>query len=58
MTNHLTANEVNLTMDKLALGPVLTMDPKTEKFIGNVAADKMLTREYRAPFIVPEITLS
>jgi len=25
-----------------------------EKFIGNTAADALLTREYRAPFIVPE----
>lgn len=58
MTNHLSANEVDFNMDKLALGPVLTMDPKTEKFLGNPEADKMLTREYRKPFVVPEITLS
>ncbi len=58
MKNHLTANEVNLDMDKLALGPVLTMDPKTEKFLGNPEADKMLTREYRKPFVVPEISPS
>jgi hypothetical protein len=30
------------------------MDPKAEKFIGNAAADKLLTREYRKPYIVPE----
>ena len=30
------------------------MDPATERFIGNAEADKLLTREYRAPFIVPE----
>ena len=29
-------------------------DPATEKFIGNAAADKLLTREYRAGFVVPE----
>jgi hypothetical protein len=29
------------------------MDPKTEKFSGNKAANAMLTRDYRAPYIVP-----
>jgi hypothetical protein len=28
------------------------MNPETETFIGNKAADAMLTREYRAPFTV------
>ena len=51
---HLAANEVDISMDKLALGEFLKMDPKTEKFIGSAAADKLLTREYRAPFVVPE----
>jgi hypothetical protein len=32
---------------------VLKMDPKTERFIDNPEADKLLTREYRAPFVVP-----
>lgn len=38
------------------IGPVLTFDPKTEKFTGDQAeaANKLLTREYRAPFVVPE----
>jgi hypothetical protein len=31
------------------------MDPKTEKFPGNDAANALLTRKYRAPYIVPEI---
>jgi hypothetical protein len=30
------------------------MDPKTEKFKGNAEADKLLTRDYRAPYVVPE----
>ena len=53
LATHLGANDVDINVDQLALGEFLKMDPKTEKFIGNAAADKMLTREYRAPYIVP-----
>jgi hypothetical protein len=30
------------------------MDPQKERFVGNAAADRMLTREYRKPFVVPQ----
>jgi predicted dehydrogenase len=36
------------------LGPKLEFDPKTEKFVKNKKADKMLTRRYRKPFAVPK----
>jgi hypothetical protein len=36
------------------LGPALTFDPEAEKFVGNAEADKLLTRPYREPFVVPE----
>ena len=41
----------------LKIGPMLTIDPKTEQFIGNDAeqANTLLKREYRAPFVVPEV---
>ncbi|HEY2341514.1 MAG TPA: Gfo/Idh/MocA family oxidoreductase [Chthoniobacteraceae bacterium] len=52
---HLAANDVKVDVDKLSLGQFLKMDPKTERFIDNAEADKLLTREYRAPFVVPEI---
>jgi predicted dehydrogenase len=55
LVTHLTANQVDLNIDQLTLGAHLKMDPKTEKFIGNPEADKLLTREYRAPFVVPAI---
>ena len=55
MVQHLEANGVDLKATPLTLGPVLQFDPKTEKAIGNEAASKLLTREYRAPFVVPEI---
>ena len=54
LTTHLGANGLDLDKDQLTLGEFLKMDPVTEKFLGNAAADKLLTREYRAPFIVPE----
>ena len=38
----------------LWVGPKLQFDPAKEKFVGNAAADKFLTRNYRAPFVVPE----
>jgi hypothetical protein len=54
LQDHLTANKVDLKTSKLTLGAALTLDPATEQFIGNASANKMLKREYRAPFIVPE----
>lgn len=32
----------------------LKFDGKTEKFVKDPEADKYLTREYRAPYIVPK----
>jgi len=36
------------------LGPMLKFNPKKEKFVDNAAADMLLTRPYRKPFVVPE----
>jgi predicted dehydrogenase len=38
------------------LGPKLKFDPEKEQFVGNAEADKLLTRDYREPFAVPEIS--
>jgi predicted dehydrogenase len=54
LVTHLEANGVDLDVEKLAFGEFLTFDPKAEKFIKNEAADKQLTRAYRAPYVVPE----
>ena len=32
----------------------LRFDGKTERFVGDPEADKLLTRPYRAPFVIPE----
>jgi len=47
-------NGVDLTKTTFTLGRVLNLDPEKEKFIGDPEADKLLTREYREPFVVPE----
>lgn len=54
MVEHLRKNEIHLDVDQLTLGAGLTMDPKTERFTGNEAANKLLTRDYRKPYVVPE----
>ncbi len=38
---------------KLTYGMELVMDPASETFVDNAKANALLTREYRAPFIVP-----
>ena len=55
MSDHLSKNGVDIAQDHLTLGEFLTMDPKTEKFIGNAEADKLLTRDYRKPYVVPTV---
>src|SRR6266850_222151 len=54
MEEHLAANKVDLQKMPATLGMVLNMDPKTERFIKNKDADRLLTRAYRKPYVVPE----
>ena len=54
MEEHLAANDVDLKKATLTLGPVLEMNPKTERFTNNEAANKLVTREYCKPYVVPE----
>lgn len=54
MAAHLEANGVDLQKTKATLGAVLKMNPKSEKFTNNSDANKLLTRDYRKPFVVPE----
>jgi len=50
---HLETNGVDLKRTPLALGPMLEIDVDNEVFINNAEANAMLTRDYRAPYIVP-----
>ena len=54
MEQHLAANNVDLHKTPATLGPVLNMDPQTERFVDNSMANKLLKRQYRAPFVVPD----
>ena len=45
---------VDLDKATYCLGPKLEFDAGAEKFVGNPEADKLLTRPYREPFVVPE----
>jgi predicted dehydrogenase len=57
MTEHLKANNVDLTKTPLTLGVPLVVDAKHERFTGPDAdrANKLLSAVYRAPFTVPSI---
>jgi hypothetical protein len=54
MAEHLAANGVDLASEPAKLGMPLKMDPKTERFFGQDEANALLSRNYRAPFVVPE----
>ncbi len=54
MVEHLKQNGVDLAATPVTLGAALKMDPAKESFHDNEAANKMLTRPYRTPFVVPE----
>ena len=52
---HLARNGVDVTTPCVTLGSWLNMNPQTERFVGNDQANALLRRDYRPPFVVPEI---
>jgi len=54
MEEHLKANAVDLIQTPATLGALLKFDPRREKFLNHPAANELLTRRYRPPFVVPE----
>ena len=53
-TAHLASGLAHLGNIAYRLDRVLKFDPAAEKFVGDSQADQMLTRKYRAPYLVPE----
>jgi predicted dehydrogenase len=54
MEEHLKGNGVPLDGLDYRLGRKLAFDAETESFVGDAEANHLLTRAYRAPFVVPE----
>jgi hypothetical protein len=52
--DHLKENGVVLDRATFTMGAELKFDGKAESIVGNPEAAKLLTREYRKPFVVPE----
>jgi hypothetical protein len=52
MLEYLKENKV--TAPVFRVGKKLAFDPKTERFTSDEEANKLLTRDYRKPFVVPE----
>jgi predicted dehydrogenase len=55
MKEHLERNEVALDTGALRLGPSLAFDPATERFVKHDAANQLLRRADRKPYVVPEV---
>jgi predicted dehydrogenase len=53
---HLSANAADFDKTPMILGPWLKMDTQSERFIGDFQqeANKLVSRDYRRPFAVPE----
>jgi len=51
---HLSASLCHLGIVSYKMGRELSFDPKKEKFVNDKEADKLLTREYRKPYVIPE----
>jgi predicted dehydrogenase len=56
LRRHLAANGIDLAKTPAMLGPRVTMEPSSEKFVGEFAeqANALSRRNYREPFVVPE----
>jgi hypothetical protein len=55
MAGHLEANGIDLANDKLQLGMPVRYDNETHRFTDWAPANELISRKYRAPFVVPEI---
>lgn len=54
-TGHASSGVAHLSNIALRLGRQLKFDPASETFVDDSAADALLTRDYRSPYVVPEV---
>jgi len=54
LEGHISAAMCHLANISYRTGDKLLFDPENERFHGNPAANEMLTRDYRPPFVVPD----
>jgi predicted dehydrogenase len=54
LQGHLSASLAHLANISYRTGRKLAFDPKAERFVGDAEANRYLTREYRAPYVLPE----
>ena len=54
MADHLKDSGIKFDGKNLLVGKKLDFDAKPERFVNDKEADALLTRKYRAPFVVPE----
>ncbi|MDX1564651.1 MAG: hypothetical protein R3236_04550, partial [Phycisphaeraceae bacterium] len=47
-------HEENFRKRQATVGVDLKFDPKTEKFVGSAEANRMVSRPYRKPYVVPQ----
>jgi predicted dehydrogenase len=55
LEGHMSAALCHLGNISYKLGRSLNFDPKTERFVRDPEADKLLTREYRQPYTLPAV---
>jgi len=51
---HYSCSLIHLANTSCRLGRSLDFDPKMQKYVGDDEANRMLTRNYRSPFVVPQ----
>lgn len=54
MVGFLGNNDVPVASATVSLGPTLLFDPRSERFLDSSAANDLMKREYRKPFVLPE----
>ncbi|MDB4394186.1 hypothetical protein N9053_02700 [bacterium] len=57
MDKHLDAHNIAMESDTIRLSPLMTLDEKTQRFVGDGAdaGNKTLKRQYRKDYEAPEL---